>query len=210
MLAVGWTWQALETCIGALGEAAQRCRPTALSATVEAGEKQEIPRNQGKLWCVMYVSALNKIWSQEPTAQIGDICPKTVGPLSLQCSITAGLSMEFVSTAVCVRHWLTELMQHLWKSLGLNSCCGGLFFKQWLIQEIKVYGKSSCSPTDWKGPLWRSWLLIRSPWGAIASWSRQMCPRISRATVQQLKARWDTPGHPKRAHVSKVDNWLKL
>jgi len=46
---VGWTGWALGTCLGALGEAAQRCRPMALTAAVEGGEEQEIPRNQQKL-----------------------------------------------------------------------------------------------------------------------------------------------------------------
>lgn len=49
MLAVGWTWKALGTWVGALGQAAERSRPTALLAPVEGGEKQEIPRNWGKL-----------------------------------------------------------------------------------------------------------------------------------------------------------------
>lgn len=91
---MGWAWKALWRHIYALAEAAQRCRSVALMAT-------GIPRNQGKFCCVMYVSTLNKIWSQEHTEQQGTSVQITVEPLSLQCLITVGLSMEFVSTALC-------------------------------------------------------------------------------------------------------------
>lgn len=46
MLAVGWTWQALGMCVGALGKAAEMQTD---GPSVEGGEEQEIPRNKGKL-----------------------------------------------------------------------------------------------------------------------------------------------------------------
>lgn len=61
--------------VGALGEAAQRCRP------MDGMEEQEIPRNRGRLWCVVSILTLNKFWSQKPSAQTRDISPENNGAL---------------------------------------------------------------------------------------------------------------------------------
>lgn len=77
-------------------------------ATVEGGEEQEIPRNQGKLQCFMYVSTLNKIWSQEPTAQTEDICPDNNGAfVSIVVDHSRFINGICFHSSVCeaVTHW---------------------------------------------------------------------------------------------------------
>lgn len=106
MLAVGRSWKALGTCVDALRQAAQRSRPTALLAPVEGGEKQEIPRNiRETLMC--YVSTLNKIWSQEPTAQTGDICPNNNGALGP----TVFSHSQFIN-GICFHSTVCETVTH--------------------------------------------------------------------------------------------------
>lgn len=104
----------------------------------KVGKSRKFPGTLGKPWCVMYLP-WTKSGARNPLHKQGTSVQITMGPLALQCSVTASLSMEFVSTALCVRQWLTELVQFLWKSLALNSCWRGLFFKQCLIQEISLW-----------------------------------------------------------------------